>query len=227
MELLVSLWFRRSYESERQRVTNVGTGTLENAASLFLELLNRVLLPRRRSGNRLRGDVGIASRCAGRRQIAGVDAIRGAPGSDSSGGRLRRRRGLGLLAGRRRSVRWRRRRQRHLGLGFSLLGFLLLGPCAARARLRWAARGRGRSWCWRLGTERRRPALLDRTRITTHRSQIGSHGCGFPSAGGIMFPHEARTGRPGFARATMASAAGVAENLCGRLAGVEVRLGAD
>jgi hypothetical protein len=67
IELLVSLWFRRSYESERQRVTNVGTGTLENAASLFLELLNRVLLPRRRSGNRLRGDVGIASRCAGRR----------------------------------------------------------------------------------------------------------------------------------------------------------------
>ena len=58
----MSLWFRRSYESERQRVTNVGTGTLENAASLFLELLNRVLLPRRRSGNRLRGDVGIGSR---------------------------------------------------------------------------------------------------------------------------------------------------------------------
>src|SRR3981081_337877 len=153
MELLVSLWFRRSYESERQRVTNVGTGTLENAASLFLELLNRVLLPRRRSGNRLRGDVGIASRCAGRRQIAGVDAIRGAPGSDSSGGRLRRRRGLGLLAGRRRSVRWRRRRQRHLGLGF-----LLLGPCAGRDRLWGAARSRRLRWCWRPGPERRRPA---------------------------------------------------------------------
>jgi hypothetical protein len=42
-----------------------------------------------------------------------------------------------------------------------------------------------------------------------------------------MFPQEAGAGRLEFARAAVAGAAGIAENLRGRLAGVEIRLGAD
>jgi hypothetical protein len=70
-----------------------------------------------------------------------------------------------------------------------------------------------------------RTPLLNGPRIASNRGKIGSHGRSFARAGSIMLPQECGGGRLDLARTAVARVTGVGENLCDRLARVEVRLG--
>ena len=71
-------------------------------------------------------------------------------------------------------------------------------------------------------TEGRRTPLLHSTRIASHGRKIGGHSGGFTKTGGIMFPQKRRCRFLDLPRAAVTGAAGIREDLRGRLAGVQV-----
>ena len=71
-------------------------------------------------------------------------------------------------------------------------------------------------------TEGRRASLLHGTRVASNGRKIGGHGGSFTKTGGIMFPQKRRRRFPDLPRAAVTGAAGIREDLRGRLTGVQV-----